>query len=173
MNVKLAPTFPWIDNCLKVTKLLKVGCLPYAVGKQLSIPLINLGRTWTLNWRWWWWMYAMNESVDYLQILTICTGKIPNYKRLLNSPLSVPCWLCLNAFVWRIYKRRLVLRPSPVPTGCRGRCTCRFDQRRHCSERCKGPPKNRPSNGSSFERQAARLGTSAHRGPARLWNGTA
>ena len=42
---KLAPSFPLIDNCLKVTKLLKVGCLPYAVGKQPSIPLINLGRT--------------------------------------------------------------------------------------------------------------------------------
>ena len=23
---------------------LKIGCLPYAVGKQLSIPLINLGK---------------------------------------------------------------------------------------------------------------------------------
>ena len=39
-----------------VTKLLKVGCLPYAVGKQPSIPLINLERTWTLNW--WWWRYT-------------------------------------------------------------------------------------------------------------------
>ena len=36
--------FPW----LKVTKLLKVGCLRYAVGRQPSTPLINLGRTWTL-----------------------------------------------------------------------------------------------------------------------------
>ena len=26
---------------------LKVGCLPYAVGKQPSKPLINLGRKWT------------------------------------------------------------------------------------------------------------------------------
>ena len=33
--------------------LLKVDCLPYAVGKQPSIPLIYLGRKWTLNW-WWW-----------------------------------------------------------------------------------------------------------------------
>ena len=29
--------------------LLKVDCLPNAVGKQPSIPLINLGRKWTLN----------------------------------------------------------------------------------------------------------------------------
>ena len=38
---KLVPTLPWIENCLMVTKSLKVGCLPYAVGKQPSIPLIN------------------------------------------------------------------------------------------------------------------------------------
>ena len=70
---KLAPTFPGIDSCLMVTKrdfskwkrhydltggpkmLLKVDCLPNAVGKQPSIPLIYLGRKWTLNWWWWWW----------------------------------------------------------------------------------------------------------------------
>ena len=27
---------------------LEVGCLPYAAGKQLSIPRINRGRKWTL-----------------------------------------------------------------------------------------------------------------------------
>ena len=37
--------------------LLKVDCLPNAVGKQQSIPLIYLGRKWTLNW-WWWWLLA-------------------------------------------------------------------------------------------------------------------
>ena len=31
-----------------VTKSEKFGRLPYAVGKQPSIPLINLGRTWTM-----------------------------------------------------------------------------------------------------------------------------
>ena len=29
--------------------MLNAGCLPYAVGKQPSIPLINHGRTWTLT----------------------------------------------------------------------------------------------------------------------------
>ena len=29
--------------------LLKVDCLPNAVGKQPSIPLIDLGRKWTLS----------------------------------------------------------------------------------------------------------------------------
>ena len=38
--------------------LLKVDCLPNAVGKQPSIPLIYLGRKWTLNW-WWWWRPLM------------------------------------------------------------------------------------------------------------------
>ena len=41
--------------------LVKVDCLPNAVGKQPSIPLIYLGRKWTLNWWWWWW---------FIQILT-------------------------------------------------------------------------------------------------------
>ena len=44
----LVSLFPGIDNCLK-TKWLKDGCLPYAVGKQLFIPLISLGRKWTLK----------------------------------------------------------------------------------------------------------------------------
>ena len=35
--------------------LLKVDCLPNAVGKQPSITLIYLGRKCTLNWWWWWW----------------------------------------------------------------------------------------------------------------------
>ena len=82
---KFAPTFPWIDNCLMVTKRdflemeaslwlnekswvsLKVGCLTYAqyaVGKQLSIPLINLGKKWTLSW-WWWWL--MNVGTKFVQ----------------------------------------------------------------------------------------------------------
>ena len=56
-TLKLALAFPWIKNCLTVTKSLKVGCLPYAVGKQPSIPLIDLRRTWTLNWWWWWWWW--------------------------------------------------------------------------------------------------------------------
>ena len=47
---------------LMVTYSLKVGCLPYAVGKQPFIPLINLRRKWLLNWwwwrwRWWWWWW--------------------------------------------------------------------------------------------------------------------
>ena len=66
---KLVPTFPGIDSCFMMTKtrfsrngsitmtkpgdpkmLLKVDCLPNAFGKQPSIPLIDLGRKWTLSW---------------------------------------------------------------------------------------------------------------------------
>ena len=32
-----------------VIKSLKAGCLPHAVGKQPSMPLIDLERTWMLN----------------------------------------------------------------------------------------------------------------------------
>ena len=44
--------------------LLKVDCLPNAVGKQPSIPLIYLGRKWTLNWWWWWWMASQGGEVE-------------------------------------------------------------------------------------------------------------
>ena len=46
---KLVLTLPWIENYLMMAKSLKVGYLPYAVGKQLSVPLINLGRNWMLK----------------------------------------------------------------------------------------------------------------------------
>ena len=77
---KLAPTFPGIDSCLMVTKrdflemeaslwlnersqnVAKGGLstcweAAVAVRKQPSIPLINLGRKWTLSWWWWWWWW--------------------------------------------------------------------------------------------------------------------
>ena len=39
---KLALTFPWIDNCLKVTKLLKVGCLD---GAEVSASGLKIRRS--------------------------------------------------------------------------------------------------------------------------------
>ena len=41
---------------------LKVDCLPNAVGKQPSIPLIILGRKWTLS-RWWLQMNEANQCI--------------------------------------------------------------------------------------------------------------
>ena len=48
---KLITTFQWIDTDIRQLpyQTLKVGCLPHAVGKQPSIPLINLGRKWLLK----------------------------------------------------------------------------------------------------------------------------
>ena len=46
-NISMDRQLPYGDH-----KLLKVGCQPYAVGKQPFRPLINLGRTYTLNLRW-------------------------------------------------------------------------------------------------------------------------
>ena len=43
---KLIPTSPLITALW----WLKAGCLPYAVGKQPSIPSINLRRKWMINW---------------------------------------------------------------------------------------------------------------------------
>ena len=44
--------------------LLKVDCLPNAVGKQPSIPLIYLGRKWTLNW---WWCERKREMMSIVE----------------------------------------------------------------------------------------------------------
>ena len=41
------------------------SCLPNAVGKQPSIPLIYLGRKWTLNWWWWWWWWWVEIPSDF------------------------------------------------------------------------------------------------------------
>ena len=46
--------------------LLKVDCLPNAVGKQLSIPLIYLGRKWMFNW--WWWYDILSTGACHLRI---------------------------------------------------------------------------------------------------------
>ena len=46
---------------------LTVDCLPNAVGKQPSIPLIYLGRKWTLNWWWWWWWWLSHGKVILIE----------------------------------------------------------------------------------------------------------
>ena len=51
-----------------IIMLLKVDCLP--VGKQPSIPLINLGRKWTLNW-WWLPYYHYHYHIIQYSILFI------------------------------------------------------------------------------------------------------
>ena len=45
--------------------LLKVDCLPNAVGKQPSMPLIDLGRKWTLSWWWWWWWWWLIKGMVF------------------------------------------------------------------------------------------------------------
>ena len=58
--------------------LLKVDCLPNAVGKQPSIPLIYLGRKWTLNWWWWWWWYFLMEPQKNLANEVFICGASPD-----------------------------------------------------------------------------------------------
>ena len=120
----LAPKFPWIDNCLMVTKrdflemeaslwlneksrmLLKIGYLPYAVGKQSSIPLINLGKKWTLSWWWWWcwwwWWWCEirrqkinlplkrfpDSSVSSLICNWLTPGRASGHQKLAPSPMD-------------------------------------------------------------------------------------
>ena len=76
--------FPVFDNIQQkiiqsMLNVLKVDCLPNAVGKQPSIPLIYLGRKWTLNW-WWWWICYSNKSNTYLDwIKTTRNAAILNF----------------------------------------------------------------------------------------------
>ena len=62
----------WIPKIktVYIVVLLKVDCLPDAVGKQPSISLINLGRKWTLNWWWWWCCEYSNFSHHHANIPT-------------------------------------------------------------------------------------------------------
>ena len=62
----------WIPKIkiVYIVVLLKVDCLPDAVGKQPSIPSINLERKWTLNWWWWWWCEYSNFSHHHTNIPT-------------------------------------------------------------------------------------------------------
>ena len=52
--------------------LLKVDRLPNAVGKQPSIPLIYLGRKWTLN-RWWWWWCTSRAKLLFTAMYQQCS----------------------------------------------------------------------------------------------------
>ena len=65
--------------------LLKVDCLPNAVGKQPSIPLIYLGRKWTLNWWWWWWW-------DHFDFKPIISRNVTLIVGLKSSSLFWWCW---------------------------------------------------------------------------------
>ena len=49
----------------KIFKCVKVDCLPNAVGKQPSIPLIYLGRKWTLNF----WVIIQHRILEFFPII--------------------------------------------------------------------------------------------------------
>ena len=77
--------------------LLKVDCLPNAVGKQPSIPLIYLGGKWTLNWWWWWWWHEKPISFLYCPLnpgLVTAAPQIRSLNCVLNTDL-LKCWLLL------------------------------------------------------------------------------
>ena len=71
MTVKLQPCLRFRAcgwGCVRWKAPCRKGCGWYVkltwlalVGKQPSIPLINLGRKWTLN-RWWWWSSSSSSS---------------------------------------------------------------------------------------------------------------
>ena len=75
---------------------LKIGCLPNAVGKQLSVPLIDLGRKWILSW---WWQYFIRAS--------ICSCKWNELQ------LTVIFWLA-HLFLTRLINRNYSLWSFPM-----------------------------------------------------------
>ena len=76
--------------------LLKVDCLPNAVGKQPSIPLIYLGRKWTLNWWWWWWQYMCQIQSARL-LLPLCNKNFTGWNFLpVSFKLGVLVYRCMH-----------------------------------------------------------------------------
>ena len=69
--------------------LLKVDCLPNAVGKQPSIPLIYLGKKWTLNWWWWWWWWWW-WSVRSWNISRLTSV---HRSQIMKAPIVASSWL--------------------------------------------------------------------------------
>ena len=59
-NIPMDRQLPFCDWTLKA------GSLPYAVAKQPSTPLINLGNKWTCKWWWWWCIYNKNCTSRHL-----------------------------------------------------------------------------------------------------------
>ena len=55
----------------KMEVSLEIGCLPCAVGKQSSMPLINLERKWMLGWWWWWSVQTQFRYLGHVWIVII------------------------------------------------------------------------------------------------------
>ena len=89
--------------------LLKVDCLPNVVGKQLSIPLINLGRKWTLSRMMTPSGFTTNQAL-YLVLFTISAPLTcqPQTKVLLNSSGSRGLQVRSPLFFHSSWKMRMV-----------------------------------------------------------------
>ena len=131
--------------------LLRVDCLPNAVGKQPSIPLIYLGRKWTLKWWWWWWLVDFESQ--FLRVAsshTLFMALHPGLKksawigtRLLVQTMCLSSWrswLCTSqvSFSWTAHGakyeqkddwRQMVL--TLWPCGMEQSSSASAEQRRH------------------------------------------
>ena len=86
--------------------LLKVDCLPNAVGKQPSIPLIYLGRKWTLNWWWWWWWWwwcsrSQNRLTRHQRSTSAIVGKICRGRNTQALKHDHTQFVCNALWVWK------------------------------------------------------------------------
>ena len=74
----LIPDDKYVISLLVNRKCKMLHLASALVRKQSSIPLINFGRTWTLNWWWWWnWTRVETSSVTGYDVKLIC--RCPEY----------------------------------------------------------------------------------------------
>ena len=108
--------FPWLDLWW-----LKVGCVPYAVGKQPSMPLINLGRKWLL--KWWWYNQFVPFSMTMIFMEGLYGRELHGDKKSPPFPPRTQCFVPISAATAVIL---LKLFPLPrLPRFYRGN-QCKF-----------------------------------------------
>ena len=72
---------------------LKVGCLPYATGKQPSISVITIGRKWTLKWWMTDWHITLHFSISNVTCTLSDQWCINNYILYEIQPTAPACRL--------------------------------------------------------------------------------
>ena len=90
----------------KMEVLLKVGRLSYAVGKQTSIPLINLGK----NGWWWWWsvpaFFQIRSQLRSAEDQIITRSKASEVRWSADKRQQSTTGMC----VWAVKKMSIVLK---------------------------------------------------------------
>ena len=86
----------WLNTKFRVK--LKVGCLPYAVGKQPHTS-INLGKNgrWADDQWWWWWRWMLISLIYYYYYLIISKSYVKESMRL----MGLKTWINWSAWLFK------------------------------------------------------------------------